>query len=631
VATVEGDRLRLHDAAAGRVVADVRLSEDPRPVVTVPVSFPHARYAVARPHYRDGVDLVVIDLDRGRVGLNLPNFDAHGWAFSPDGRHLVTLHSGSGTLVWDLARPAAEPVARLPRGGTARFSPDGRVLAVDGHGCLALYDTATWRLLPQSASPVAAVRSVRFTPGGRGLVALTGDGWWEWADWSKPDARRLFGPADGHQSSASDLSADGQVVAEMVSALSLGPKAPPAAELRVTDRRTGKARTFPGARWASRDPVLSGDGRRVFTWLPEDSEVRGWDTATGDPLRTWPVAKTPQLEATLATSHDGKWVALFPETQGGSAGVAGARVWDVDGGREVSRIPGVAGAGPGDERTAEFSRDGRRLAAVVHTPAERPQTTVRVWDWRAGRQLMSAPVFFFLTAVTLSADGRACAVGEFDGRVRVFEVASGGERAAFRHGARVGAVALHPDGTRVAASSPEAPVYVWDLLPGPARWDPARADAVWADLAADAKVAFAAMQALRANPAAAVEFLRGRSPLPPAPTDERVADLLKGLDAPAFAERERSQKELAAVIEWVRPKLEAARKAASEEAGRRLDQVLKPGDPPTADQLRQVRACEVLEALGTAEAAKLLRTWAGGPAGARLTAEAQESLDRLRN
>ncbi|MBO0700744.1 MAG: hypothetical protein J2P46_20270 [Zavarzinella sp.] len=262
---------------------------------------------------------------------------------------------------------------------------------------------------------------------------------------------------------------------------------------------------------------------------------------------------------------------------------------------------------------------------------ERVWSAVRVWKWPSGRQLLSVPITDFLSVVGLSPDGRACAVAENDGRLRVFEVVSGGERAAFRHGSQIDAVAFHPDGTKLAASSPEAPVYVWDLLGEPGKWDPAKANAVWANLgSADAKAALTAMQVLRANPAEAVAFLRERPPLPPAPTDERLAGLLKRLDAPAFADRERAQKDLATVVEWVRPKLEAARKTASEEAGRRIDQVLKSSDSLTSEQLRQVRACEVLEGIRTPDAIGLLRAWAAGPAGARLTIEAKESLDRLK-
>jgi hypothetical protein len=212
----------------------------------------------------------------------------------------------------------------------------------------------------------------------------------------------------------------------------------------------------------------------------------------------------------------------------------------------------------------------------------------------------------------------------------VFEVATGGERAAYRHAARIGSLAFHPDGTRLAASSPEAPVYVWDLFGEPTRWDPARADAVWAALgSADAKAAFAAVRTLRAHPAEAVPFLRAQTPPAGGPTAEQVAGWLKRLDAPAFADRERAQKELAGMADLIRPQLEAARKEASAEAAQRLDHVLKAIPEMTPERARYVRAVEVLEAVRSPDAVELIRTWAAGPAGARLTTEAKESLDRL--
>jgi hypothetical protein len=82
------------------------------------------------------------------------------------------------------------------------------------------------------------------------------------------------------------------------------------------------------------------------------------------------------------------------------------------------------------------------------------------------------------------------------------------------------------------------------------------------------------------------------------------------------------------VADLIRPRLEAARETASLETGRRLEQLLNAATALTPDGLRHVRACEVLEGVGTPEATALLRVWAAGPDGARLTAEAKASLAR---
>jgi hypothetical protein len=50
---------------------------------------------------------------------------------------------------------------------------------------------------------------------------------------------------------------------------------------------------------------------------------------------------------------------------------------------------------------------------------------------------------------------------------------------------------------------------------------------------------------------------------------------------------------------------------------------------PSPDKLRAIRACEVLEGIGSPEARELLSQWAKGPPAATLTREASESAERL--
>jgi RNA polymerase sigma factor (sigma-70 family) len=632
VVTWDEGRLRVHDLATGKVGVDVR------PIAATKLnndllSISHDRYVVLRPDSRTGLqDLIVVDLDRGTVVVNLPAF--HGWSwpvFSPDGRSMILLDSNVDTTVWELAKPAA-PVARLGRASSVRFSADGRILAADGHGCLGLYDTRTWKPLPQSASPRSNVNVVRFTADGRGLIARTGEGWRAWDDWTKPDSRLIFGHADGHRSVHSAMSEDGRTVAEGITVSGLGPGDPKVAQVRVTDRRTGRVRSHDGARWANREVILSEDGRRAFTWLMEVGELRGWDTATGEAVRPWVLPEAfKDHEMAVAISRDGRWVALIPDQNLGKPRGDDILLWDVEQGKPAGRIKDARSFGA-DSQTAQFSRDGRRLAALVHPPhPDVVRTEARVWDWRTGRQLMAVPApYSYLGTIALSPDGRSVAIGEENGHVRVFEVASGQERASFRHGSRIFSVAFHPDGTKLAASSPDAPIFVWDLQGSPGRWDATKADAAWADLgSADAKVAHVAIRRLRASAADAVPFLETRLRLS-APTDDQVRGWLKTLDADRFADRERAQKELTAVADVVRPRLAAARKEASPEAGRRLDQIIAAADEWTPDRLRQVRACEVLEAIGTPEAMRVLRAWAAGPVGARRTVDAAEALDRPR-
>jgi hypothetical protein len=409
---------------------------------------------------------------------------------------------------------------------------------------------------------------------------------------------------------------------------------------QITDLTTGATRRTPRDDSNLRPPRLSPDGRFVATY-EKDSEFTVRDLSTGAVVFRRPASPKDVLLTAIPTA-DGRGLAVSATAvRGEGNGVIPegprytsftvtdhrtSRSWNID---------PTTSAG-----TPTFSPDRSRLViSRLDLRTNAPwRGEVSVWDVRSGRRLVTWPRpggvpgrrDAIVDPVTLSPDNRVLLVGDAAGLLSLVEVVTGKERAAFRHAGGVLAVAFHPDGTRAVSSGPEGPVYVWDLLGDPGRWDAVKADAVWADLAsADAKTAFAAVRKLRANPAEAVGFLGARLKVPIPPTDEALAGLLRRLDNPRFADREKAQRELADVADLVRPRLEAARKTASEETGRRLDQVLKAADDWAPDKLRQVRACEVLEGIGTPNAVKLLKVWATGPPGARLTVEATESLGRI--
>ncbi len=200
---------------------------------------------------------------------------------------------------------------------------------------------------------------------------------------------------------------------------------------------------------------------------------------------------------------------------------------------------------------ASFNRDGSKVVLQGRFDDDWHRDSVSVWDVRTGRQLVSWPrEEGRLAAAALAADGRSLLVGDGVGRLTLVEVATGQERLHFQHGSQIVSVDFDPTGLRVVASSPEAPVYVWDLVGQLGRWNPAKADAVWADLASnDAKTGFAAIGLLRTNPAEAIAFLRERVQMPATPTKKIVADLIEEIDSPLFAEREKAQKDLTNIAE----------------------------------------------------------------------------------
>jgi len=162
-----------------------------------------------------------------------------------------------------------------------------------------------------------------------------------------------------------------------------------------------------------------------------------------------------------------------------------------------------------------------------------------------------------------------------------------------------------------------------------------QAEALWKDLVSDdAGQAFRAVVALAAAaPKEAVALLKEHLK-PVAPADARcVEKLLADLDSDTFDVREKAEKDLALVADQASDALRKALESSpSSEVRRRLQALLEQQGPtgrPAAEALRQVRAVEVLERVGTPEARQALEALSRGVAGARVTREARGALDRL--
>jgi hypothetical protein len=156
---------------------------------------------------------------------------------------------------------------------------------------------------------------------------------------------------------------------------------------------------------------------------------------------------------------------------------------------------------------------------------------------------------------------------------------------------------------------------------------------LWRDLAGDdALRAYQTVLELAGTPRLSVPFLREHlHPAPPVDA-QRIARLLADLDSNRFAVREQAAGELEALGDLAAPALRRllAGKPPLEQR-RRGEAVLVKIDGPVRkpETLRAVRAVEVLEWVGTPEARRVLESVAAGAPEARLTQEAQASLERL--
>jgi len=260
-------------------------------------------------------------------------------------------------------------------------------------------------------------------------------------------------------------------------------------------------------------PAFSPDGKILFA-ITADRHVRGWKVDTlyevvcsASPLPNAATACT----AELLVSPDGRFLAI---AQMPMRGMKSDTILVFDARTGDQKLTGDSA--PGQPRIA-FSGDGRAFAAV--TSSRDPSSTLpelSIWDTATGKLKVGLPSIDGQPA--FSPDGRTVAVTHERG-VLLIELATGRTRHEFRHFGRVEpALAWRADGRVLASASPEAPIYLWDVVGDrttrPGVWEPAHDDRRWSSLCAnDAADAFHALRELAAHPQEAVQFLKTR-PVP---------------------------------------------------------------------------------------------------------------------
>jgi hypothetical protein len=156
---------------------------------------------------------------------------------------------------------------------------------------------------------------------------------------------------------------------------------------------------------------------------------------------------------------------------------------------------------------------------------------------------------------------------------------------------------------------------------------------LWADLSGDdAPKAYAAGWKLVAAPEKAITFMKDRLAPAVTPEPKRVRQLIADLDSDKFAVREQASKELEKLGEIVEPALRQALKGQpSPELRRRVETLLAlPATVRSPEVLRRIRAIQVLERIGSADARHMLENVAKGAPAARESQDALAALQRLK-
>lgn len=305
--------------------------------------------------------------------------------FMPDGRRLITSAMDNTARVWDLASGTEVfSLSGTGRKAAVAASPDGRwIVTGSDQSTVKLWDAGNGKLVREFTGHAHEVTAVAMTTANGGLV-LSGDEagrCWLWNANTGQQIRGLTGKLGGHS---------GRIVAA----------------------------------------AFTIDGRRALT-ASNDRTVAQWDVETGEELVDR-VLRHPAAVTAMALAPDGGF-ALTGCLDGT------VRYWDIQSGKLLHSFVDVGGSGAVSDNlrslmeerawsVADLSRQShvreeeidKLLSGKATVEAATISQLAKVFDVASTKLHESVPV-----SVSLSPAGMAAATYAADGKVRVWDVASG--------------------------------------------------------------------------------------------------------------------------------------------------------------------------------------------------------------
>lgn len=542
------------------------------------------------------------------------------------------------------------------------FSPDGKVLVTGGQQTPRFWNVDTGKEAPLTGGHRGPVSAISITPDGKTMITRGSDN--VIRRWNARTGEELGAFAEPAGTVGAVLSPDGKTAAMIISD----------GNVLLCAVESGKElHRLQASRSGVVGLAFSADSKRLAARGALDYTIRVYDVATGNDVKTITLVKMNKLDADfmkargfdsvgrgLAFSPDGKSIAA--EVGGPQPGVRGQpgpasssmtlRIWDIASGRETRQI-----AIPPDRVISNitYSPDGRLIAS------ENTDLSVSLWEIASGREraifgysaptnpvpptafvpvaIGRAPTSLPTSPLVFSPDGSVL-VSRGRNVVRVWEIETSREIANLKgHDGVIACAAFAPDGKSFATGSTDTTALVWDL--DRVKREPKtlaelkanEVDALWSDLVgSDAIKAGKSLYTLAAAPKQVVPFLSEHVKPAAKPDLQKIDQWIADLDSTSFAKRSKAIEELEKSGELAIPALEKALNSKAPLETRRRIEVLF--DKLTSgalnpEQVRLVRAIEVLERAATPESRQLLQALSEGADGALATIHAQAALERI--
>jgi WD40 repeat protein len=467
--------------------------------------------------------IVLWDLAQVRiVGSWKAHLDVvHDVVFTPDGRTLVSVAKDERVAkLWDVGSGKEKAVCHCPSDLlSVAMSPDGKMVAMGGYGNIVTLWSTEDPTTPRTDLPVSfSVRALTFSPSGSQLVATGGTGMFSIWDvgmvgrdsrpartihWDGGNGRAVAFARQGNllvTASEEDgtvqfwdpARVSGCVTISSLPRYVMDVASSPAGRGALAGRMGEVCLLDPANRRIERtlnilpdNPHAQALGNKKWTAGPEsvafspdgqtvavacaDHRTRLWEVASGDLLHTL-VGHEAGVRA-VAFSPSGELVA--------TVGDSTTRLWELPSGN----LHGICASQAGNSRCLAFSADGHTLAvgSFDHVFA------VDLWDpitaTRTGRlsepglapaqgRSMSAvhPVGeanFSVAAVAFSPDDALLAAGCSDGRIRLWDVASGRLHMTLSgHVGGISRLAFAPDGRSLISLGEDNILNLWYLATG---------------------------------------------------------------------------------------------------------------------------------------------------------------------